>query len=72
MHEFGLGFNNYDITSFVDLLRLIRNVLQHGQENPKSMAALTGIKNPSSEAVFAFFQIHFPFFLLAPKNKLTT
>ena len=62
MEEFGTGMNNHDITSFVDLLRFVRNILQHGHENTTSMVAMCGEVKPSPEKILEYFMTRFPFF----------
>ena len=62
MEDYGLGVNNHDLTSYVDQLRMIRNILQHPHENPKSMRVICGKENPNAEEVLNYFLDKFPFF----------
>ena len=61
LEEFGLGINNHDITSFVSLLRIIRNILQH-PESKNSMLAICGNSEPSTEEVLTPLLQRFPWF----------
>ena len=63
LKEFAL-INSYVVTSFVDLLRLIRNILEHSHENPNAMLAQFGIKQPGPEEIFQHFFTVLPFFYL--------
>ena len=62
MEEYGLGRNIHNITTYVDLLRMIRNILQHGHENPASMLAICGKPKPSVQEILLYFLSLFPFF----------
>ena len=56
--------NSYDLVSFADLLRIIRNIFQHGHECPKAMLAAFGTKHPSPTQMMSKFFDQFPFFYL--------
>ena len=58
----------YDIISFADLLRIIRNIFQHGHENPKCMLAAFGKANPSYMEMMEKFHSLFPFLYLHSLN----
>ena len=61
MEEFGLDRNNHDITSFVSLLRIIRNILQH-PEAKDTMMAICGKLEPNSEEILVPLLQRFPWF----------
>ena len=58
------GGRRYDIVTFADLLRIIRNIFQHGHENPKAMLAAFGRANPSAMEMMEKFHALFPFLYL--------
>ena len=56
--------HGYNIVSFADLLRIIRNIFQHGHEEPKAMLSIFRTTNPSpTQMMIQFFQL-LPFFYL--------
>ena len=51
----------YNLTSFADLLRIIRNIFQHGHECPEAMLPTFGTTKPSPTQIMNNFFNHFPF-----------
>ena len=51
----------YDIVKYADLLRIIRNIFQHGHENPNAMLAAFGTPNPAPTQMMHTFFGHFQF-----------
>ena len=63
LKKFALTLANYKITSYIDLLRMIRNILQHHKENPEAfMIALNVESAPTIQEVLAYFLNLFPHF----------
>ena len=61
LKKFALTGGGYVITSFVDLLRVIRNILQHLQENPEAVMAAFGTSHmPSVQVVLQKYLKIFP------------
>ena len=62
LKSFALTGGGYKITSFVDLLRVIRNILQHHQENPKAITTAFDLPTmPSIQRVLQLFLDQFPY-----------
>ena len=54
----------YNICSYVDLLRIIRNIFAHSHENPAAMKAQFGLDQPSPDDIFITLSKQFPYFYL--------
>ena len=61
IEEYGTGINTQNIVSYLSLLRIIRNIIQH-PEHLDSMMALCGKAEPSAEEILAPFLLTFPWF----------
>ena len=63
LHEFAANKGyGYNLVSYADLLRIIRNIFQHGHEEPETMLAAFGTENPSPTQMMRHFCQLFPFF----------
>ena len=61
LKAYALKGGGYVITSFIDLLRVIRNILQHLLENPESVMAAVGTSHmPSVQVVLQNYLKTFP------------
>ena len=61
LRKFTLTQANYRITSYVDLLRVIRNILQHHKENPEAFLTALNVQSvPTLQEVLAYFLRIFP------------
>ena len=54
----------YDLISYADLLRIVRNIFQHGHECPQAMLAAFGIPKPSPVRMMKRVFGYFPFLYL--------
>ena len=48
LKEFAVS-NLYNVSSYADLLRIIRNTIEHCHENPNAMTAQLGVTHPDPE-----------------------
>ena len=62
--EFCLYGAGYNIASFADLLRFIRNLVAHAGQNPHTIMEVFGKSHVSSEEIFDYFSEKFPHFYL--------